>query len=91
MIKPTVGRVVYFYPASNVQDAGFCPPSAGEPCAAIIAKVWRDDCVNLTVFDASGVAHARTSVMLVQENEPHPENGYFCEWMPFQIGHAKKA
>lgn len=89
MIKPTVGRVVWFYPSSNGTEAGFAPPDPMTPCAAIIARVWGDDMVNLAVFDANGTSHSRTSVPLVQPDERKPDGGYFCEWMPFQVGQAK--
>jgi hypothetical protein len=26
----------------------------------------------------------------VQEGEAKPEHGYFCEWMPYQVGQAAK-
>jgi hypothetical protein len=87
MIKPTVGRVVWFYPP-KFAEGGFNAPHEGEPCAAIVAKVWSDTMVNLSVFDANGVSHARTSVRLVQEGTKRPD-GYFCEWMPYQVGQAK--
>lgn len=57
--------------------------------AALIAYVWGDDMVNLHVIDHNGVGHSKTSVRLVQENEPKPD-GYYCEWMPYQIGQAKR-
>lgn len=88
-IEPTVGRVVWFYPATNCAEAGFCPPSPGEPLAAIIAKVWSSDMVNLTVFDANGVAHSRTSVPLNQDGHDL-YGGYYCTWMPYQRGQAAK-
>jgi hypothetical protein len=47
--------------------------------------------VNLAVFDSNGVSHSRTSVQLVQAGEDKPEHGYFCEWMPYQVGQAAKA
>lgn len=90
MIKPTVGRVVWFWPATHSAEGNWTPPAEGEPCAAIISKVWSDSCVNLAVFDGDGKSHSKTSVPLVQENEPAPEFGYFCTWMPFQLGQAKK-
>jgi hypothetical protein len=31
---------------------------------------------------------ARTNVTLVQADEAKPENGYFCEWMAYQVGQA---
>jgi hypothetical protein len=90
MINPTVGRVVWFHPPTNAAEGGFAAPDAGQPLAAIIARVWSERMVNLTVFDANGVPHSRTSVVLVQEGEPVPQNGYYAEWMPYQIGQAKK-
>lgn len=88
LIPPTVGRVVWFYPPGNVASNDFSPPAAGEPLAAIISRVWNDSMVNLTVFDASGVSHSRTSVPLVQEDKITPR-GFYCTWMPFQKGQAR--
>jgi hypothetical protein len=84
MIKPTIGRVVWFYPTGH---------KAGEqPLAAIVAHVWSDTCVNLAVFDANGrpMPNPPTSVLLLQEGNERPTGGNFCEWMPYQIGQAKK-
>jgi hypothetical protein len=81
MIKPTVGRVVWFHPGAYSQMANFAPNST---CAAIIAFVLSDDRVNLGVLDARGVSHSRTNVPLIQDGEPAPERGYYCEWMPYQ-------
>ena len=50
MIKPTVGRVVYY----NGGDFKW---------AAIIAYVWNDTCVNLMVIDQNGNSFSRTSVV----------------------------
>jgi hypothetical protein len=87
-ITPTVGRVVWFYPPSNSIETGFSGPAEGEPLAAIIARAWNDSMVNLTVFDASGRPHPRTSVPLVQEDKIAPRGNY-CTWMPFQKGQAR--
>ena len=84
VIVPTVGRVVWFYPADRlVQDA---------PLAAMVTAVHSDTCVNLAVFGRNGVpmSHPPTSVMLVQPGKPVPKAGPYCEWMPFQIGQAAK-
>lgn len=91
MIKPTIGRVVWFTPSRNSTEADFThhdstPP---QPHAALIAYVWSDSLVNLTVFDHDGRQHSKTSVPLIQEGEPKPEYGYFASWMPFQVGQAK--
>lgn len=87
-ITPTVGRVVWFRPASNAASAGFAPTAC---CAAIIAHVHSDSLINIAAFDCNGTAHAFTSVPLVQDGEAKPENGYYAEWMPYQKGQAAKA
>lgn len=85
MIKPTVGRVVWYTPSV---DEDF-PRQSNQPLAAIVCCVWSDTCVNLAVFDANGCTHSRTSVLLLQEGNERPTHG-FCEWMPYQKGQAAK-
>jgi len=80
MIKPTIGRVVWFWPH------GLNPGT--QPQAALIAYVHSDTMVNLAVFDPEGEAHSRTSVWLYQGAGEIPDGAY-CEWMPYQIGQAK--
>jgi hypothetical protein len=84
MIKPTVGRVVWFWPNKPGNEHV-------QPQAAMIAHVWGDTCVNLAIFDSNGVPIPKppTSIHLVQEGEQVPEMGYYCSWMPFQVGQAK--
>lgn len=85
MIKPTVGRVVHFWPhpMDELVDGH------DQPLAALIVHVWNEGCVNLTVFDANGIPHGRTSVVLHQDGNPKPDCGY-CEWMEYQKGQAAK-
>ncbi len=87
MIKPTVGRVVWYTPSAD--DHEEMAAAQLQPLAAIVAHVWSDTCVNLAVFDANGIAHNRTSVLLVQDDGARPDGG-FCEWMPYQKGQAAK-
>lgn len=84
MIKPTIGRVVWFHP-------GLAPDSSRTETtqAAIICHVWSDTCVNLAVFDANGVASNQTSVYLFQGDSERPSS-QFAEWMPYQQGQAAK-
>lgn len=80
MIKPTIGRVVWFHPTEL------------ETHAAIITQVWGDEMVNLVVFDYDGNPKGETSVWLWQgegANIPKPTIRY-CEWMPYQIGQARR-
>lgn len=85
MIKPTVGRVVWYY-EQKPKDEGV------QPLAALVAHVWSDTCVNLAIFDVDGVPVRQppTSIRLVQEGEEVPATGRYCTWMPFQVGQAKK-
>lgn len=92
-ITPTVGRVVWFYPAANQQTADLTPPAAGEPLAAIIARVVDADAgaVHLAVFDANGTSRSEPYVRLVQSGEKSPAEGRYAAWMPYQVEQAKKA
>lgn len=88
MIQPTVGRIVWFH---DEQTSNPLARITGQPLAAIVTGVWGDRMVNLTVFDANGIPHAKTSVNLVQPEDGGPPTGVsmYCEWMPYQIGQAK--
>jgi hypothetical protein len=93
MIKPTPGRVVWFHPPTN---KGFWPKDftyygGFAPLAAIVAHVWDDRMVNLSVFDSDGKPYSFTSVELLQDDDPKPEAGRFACWMPYQKGQAAKA
>lgn len=89
VIKPTVGRVVWYYPDGSSE--------ATQPLAAMVTAVWGERCVNLAIFEANGVpmSHPPTSVALVQEGDDLPKRTdgrlcRHCRWMPYQIGQAKK-
>lgn len=81
MIKPTIGRVVWFYPAGH--------PEGEQPHAALIAYVWDDTRVNLAAHDANGNAYGVTSVLLIQDDGAVPSGGFYATWMPYQVGQAK--
>jgi hypothetical protein len=36
-------------------------------------------------------SHSRTGVPLVQEGEAKHEHGFFCSWMPYQVGQGREA
>lgn len=90
MIKPTVGRVVWYTPTKDEHGMYQFPCLSGQPLAAIIACVHTDVMVNLTVFDANGEPHGVCSVDLIQDGQPKPDYGRYCEWMPYQKGQAAK-
>jgi hypothetical protein len=81
MIKPTIGRVVWFHPSGSTEQ--------DQPHPALIAHVWSDTCVNLAVFDSNGVSYNQTSVFLFPGGEGKPSSQY-AEWMPYQQGQAAK-
>ena len=98
VIKPTVGRKVWYRPSKNDQT-GPIPMScaAGQPLDATVVAVWGDRIVNVLVLDAYGRPFTKTSIPLLQEGDiptldadDKPVGGY-VEWMPYQQGQAKKA
>lgn len=82
MIKPTVGRVVWFFQ--------YVPGQGHKgPMAAHVAYVHSDIMLNLMVIDQNGNARPETSIRLIQDNEEIPQQNYAC-WMPYQQGQAAK-
>jgi hypothetical protein len=76
-MKPTVGRIVYYKsfgtPGGEYQS---------EDRAAIITKVHNDTCIDLCVFNPTGLFF-NTSVV-------QGSNGGQWGWMPYQKGQAQK-
>jgi hypothetical protein len=79
VIKPTVGRVVWFWEDSAQK----------QPLASMVCYVHNDTMVNLVVFDVNGNSQSKTSVYLYQGDTDRPSR-YFAEWMPYQQGQAAK-
>lgn len=84
MIKPTNGRVLWFYARVDVD----------QPEAAMVTWVHSDRLVNLIVHNPHGVSRGETSVYLVQDDADIDEaikngNGRFARWMPYQTGQAR--
>jgi len=88
MIKPTPGRFVWFSPSPTDAGLRFDPQ---QPLAAIVAYVWNDRLVNLSVIDQNGTHHNRSSITLLQEGDEPPEDRAFAVWMPYQKGQAARA
>lgn len=80
-ITPVVGRIVHFWKSIK---------NPGQPEAAMVAFVFTDTMVNLTVFDHQGFSRTETSVRLVQPSEDPTGVYRFAEWMPYQKGQAAK-
>jgi len=95
MIKPTVGRKVWYRhdkaPTSLGNNQFLHPAQISEqPMDATIVYVWDDRMVNLHVMDHCGNSFNRTSVKLLQDDDVPPTCAY-AEWMPYQQGQAKAA
>lgn len=86
MIKPTIGRVVWYWAAAPVRSV-----ENAQPNPALVTWVWGDgELVNLVTFDCNGDIRPAARVPLWQgEGEP-PAEGHFAEWMPYQKQQAAK-
>jgi hypothetical protein len=87
-MKPTVGRVVYFYPAATRSAFGFLAV-AGQPLAAIICHVNSPTSVNVSVFDVHGKQFPVSGVPFFETEQPGVA-GEHCAWMPYQRERASK-
>jgi hypothetical protein len=87
MIKPTIGRIVWYN--AHAVDPLYSPKQL---LAAIVTAVHSDTCVNLAVFGADGSGpRGRTSVTLDQAfDEGSTLAPGTCGWMPFQKKQAEK-
>lgn len=83
-IDPTVGRIVWYHPET--------PTPNGDPLAAKIAAVNTDGTINLAVVDQNGLPFGAQNVFLRQDGEanPYASTGNWAQWMPYQVGQAKK-
>lgn len=96
MIKPTVGRKVWYRPAEfDTLGPGAMQVTADQPLDATVLAVWGDRCVNVLVLDIMGKPFTKTSIRLLQDDDKPDVDvagdlmtGY-CEWMPYQQGQAK--
>lgn len=80
MIKPSIGRVLWFYPGYTVD----------QPYAALVTFVHGDREVNLAFFYPNGASAGAKSVVLVQEGDAPPDHGRYATWMSYRVGQAKK-
>jgi len=86
-IKPTIGRVVWYWP--HVSDTLVSINDTEAFCAATIAYVWNEGMVNLAVHDHNGNTMPKTSVPLWQGDDKDCPRGSCC-WMPYQKEQAAK-
>lgn len=97
IITPTVGRKVLYRPSES-DFKGPIPMAVvkDQPLDATVIAVWGDRMVNVDVIDITGRHFPVLSCDLLQEgDEPNKDAngktvGRYCEWMPYQLGQAKK-
>lgn len=92
MIKPTIGRVVWYRPSEwDKSGPGALVAAQGQPLDAHIVFVHGDKMINVAGFDANGVPFRRCSVTLLQDDDAAPAGSAFAEWMPYQAAQAAKS
>lgn len=102
MIKPTVGRKVWYYVSKNdvagpipMVTQGSREAETLQPLDATVIAVWGDRMVNLLVTDIMGHQFPVLSCALLQDDdEPQKDTegnvaGRYAVWMPYQVGQAK--
>lgn len=95
MIKPTVGRKVYYRPSTDRHDEDdemltHVVDGVTQPLDATVIAVYADDVINLSIFDIHGHLFSRRNVKLIQEGDRAPSMGRYAEWMPYQVKQAAK-
>lgn len=85
MIKPTVGRVVWFHPGvSYATQKNIAFGVTDQPLAATIAHVINDNMVNISYVDQNGNQFSATSVPFKHDEDSVVYGEFYCEWMPYQ-------
>ena len=91
IIKPTVGRVLWYWPSTHDIEAGmFAYPGSDQPFTAQVVFVHSDRMINLLITDHGGGAHEKRSVTLLQAGDSVRDHAGYAEWMPYQQGQASK-
>lgn len=95
IIKPTVGRKVWYRPSPG-DRLGPIPmnTTSGQPLDATIIAVWGDRMINVLVTDVMGRHFPVLSCTLLQPGDAPLADldgvpvGRYCEWMPYQVATA---
>lgn len=104
MIKPSVGRKVWYRPSKfDLLGPGAMQTACDQadtklraPLDATVIAVWGDRMVNLLVTDIVGKQFPVLSCTLLQDDDKPTVDaegavqGRYAEWMPYQVGQAKK-
>ena len=99
MIKPTVGRKVWYQPTAHDKAGawGMSQYDREQALDATVICVFSDRCVNLHIIDHAGKPFTVTSCQLLQDDDIPPRDldgnpvGGYAVWMPYQVGTAAKS
>lgn len=64
--------------------------ASDQPLDATVICVHNNRMVNLAVIDSEGNPFIRLSAHLKQDDDAMPEGMAYAEWMPYQVGAAKR-
>ena len=87
MIKPTVGRKVWYWP---VGEEHIAQVDKFTPCDATVLYAFGDTGVNLMIVDHKGGQHFKHSAYLWQGAVEDRPMSSCATWMPYQAAQAKK-
>lgn len=83
MVKPTIGRVLWYYPVDYARTLG------AQPNPVLVCYVHEDRLVNVGGFNELGHATiAAQFVPLLQDDDKPPTDNHYCTWMPHQVQQA---
>lgn len=83
-IKPSIGRKVWYIPGSHHLEL---VRLSDQPFDATIVHVNSDTSINVVVFDHTGASLCYQNVP-INVDLINPVG--HCEWMPYQVGQAKR-
>ena len=82
-MKPSIGRVVWYYPAGCADK---------QPWPALIAYVHSDARINVGGYKADGTPFDARNVELRMPSEgTAKDEDHYCTWMPYQVSAAAEA
>lgn len=91
LVGPAVGRRLWYWPhPAEVAAMGMRRLDPRQPFDAGVAYVWSLREVNITASDHLGTPWSLVNVPLVQDGDIPPASKGYCQWMPFQLGQARK-
>ena len=82
MIKPTIGRQVWFFPAMGDPDIEHW--DVLQACAATVVYVHTDRLINVVVMDHAGNIVSKRSIALLQDDDVPVKGCQYAMWMPYQ-------